>query len=226
MCPLRVHTLWYYNQLVLAELHSIGAILWQKEYESNEEISVPFLNPVALAALSEYVQQVEHLGKSRYGLTRPCYPPGEVAMNFAEGGLRKSIFTDVKMTAVSSGRMTKHAAAAATGGASTTPLSITSSPVQWIYHSPHLREFLRVVMKSTSLHQCLSDLGVAINIMRPVVVAGAGKDADTSRTAFGFLFDSINSSEKVSKRAEEEVVEDDTLAAAAAALVSQPCGAT
>ena len=33
--------------------------------------------------------------------------------------------------------------------------------------SPHLREFLREVMGSDSLHPYLSDLGVAVNIMRP-----------------------------------------------------------
>ena len=213
------------HHLILEEFYSIDATFWQKEYERKGEISVPFLNPVALAALSEYAQQLEHQGKKRYGLTRPCYPPGEVAINFAEDDPRKSIFTDVNMTAVSSGHMTKHAAAAtaaaAFGDTGATPLSITCSPVQWIYHSPHLREFLRVVMKSTSLHPYMSDLGVAINIMRPAddnVASATGKD--TTRTALGFHFDSINSSGKVSGRAGEEEGDD------ASAAVVQPRGAT
>ena len=222
------------HHLILADFYSIDATLWQKEYESKGEISVPFLNPDALATLSEYAQQLEPIGKNRYGTDRPCYPPGEVAVNFPEGDPRKNIKTDVNMTAVSSGHMTKHAAAvtaaASSGDASTTPLSITSSPVQWLYHSPHLREFLRVVMKSTSLHPYMSDLGVAVNIMRPVddnadgVVGEAGKN--TSRTALGFHFDSINSSGKVSGRAEGEMREDTPAATSAAGVVTQPRGAT
>ena len=234
------------HHLVLEEFYSIDATHWQNEYESKGEISVQFLNPIALQALSEYAQQLEHIGKNRYGQARPCYPPGEVAINFAEDDPRKHIFTDVNMTAVSSGHMTKHAEHAAAVAAYATPLSITSSPMQWIYHSPHLREFLRVVMKSSSLHPYMSDLGVAINIMRPVdnddntagvdgvanVDGEVGKD--TSRTALGFHFDSINSSGKVSGRSgsaeeKEEEEDNDNDTPAAVSLVSQhrqPRGAT
>lgn len=58
------------------------------------------------------------MGKSRYGLPRPCYPPGEVALKFPMGDPRKDLFTAVNMTAVGSGQMTAHATA--TVAASTT----------------------------------------------------------------------------------------------------------
>jgi len=101
--------------------------------------------------------------------------------------------------------------------------------VQWIYHSPHLREFLRVVMKSASLHPYMSDLGVAINIMRPTddnVAIATKKDA--SRTALGFHFDSINSSGngKVSGRGRAGEGEGEEEGDDASAAVVQPRGAT
>ena len=75
--------------------------------------------------------------------------------------------TQVNMTAVSCNRMNENDA------------------VQWIYHSPHLRLFLAYVMECHRLYPYLSDLGLAINIMRP---------AKSAQTALGFHFDSIDSS--------------------------------
>jgi len=74
------------------------------------EINVRLLHPEALPALARYAEAVEWRGKNRYNVPRPCYPPGEVAANFLASDPRKSLFTDVNMTAVCSGHMTAAAA--------------------------------------------------------------------------------------------------------------------
>jgi hypothetical protein len=196
--------------MILEDFYSIDAEFWAREYATKGEISVPCLNPNALSKLGEYAQSVEHLGKARYGMDRPCYPPGEVALNFAESDPRKDIFTGVNLTAISQGHMTK-AAEAAANATTTGDNYVSSSPVQWIYHSPHLREFLRVVMGSQSLHPYMSDLGVAVNVMRPRSSSGGAavkleNESKNDKTALGFHFDSINSSGKVSGREDKNTL--------------------
>jgi hypothetical protein len=60
--------------------------------------------------------------------------------------------------------------------------------VQWIYHSPHLQMFVKEVMGFNAIFPYHSDLGVAVNIMRP---------HGDAKTALGFHFDSIDSSLQV-----------------------------
>ena len=139
---------------------------WKNKYELDGEINVEFLKYECLAGLSKYADTVEPTGKDRYNSRRPTYPPGEV-LNFKEHDPRKHITTQVNMTAVPCNRMHENDA------------------VQWIYHSPHLRLFLAHIMECQRLYPYLSDLGLAINIMRP---------AESAQTALGFHFDSIDSS--------------------------------
>jgi hypothetical protein len=139
---------------------------WASIYASTGEMSVPLLKDSCLTGLVKYAESVEQKGKRRYSMPRTVYPPGE-AMNYEEEDPRKRLMTDVNMTAVACQHM-QH-----------------NDPVQWIYHSPHLRMFLRGVMGCKDLFPYLCDLGVALNIMRPV------QDA---QTALGFHFDSIDSS--------------------------------
>ena len=139
---------------------------WKNKYEVDGEINVDFLKYECLEGLSKYADTVEPTGKDRYNTQRPTYPPGEV-LNFKQQDPRKHIMTQVNMTAVSCSRMNENDA------------------VQWIYHSPHLRLFLAHVMECHRLYPYLSDLGLAINIMRP---------AKSAQTALGFHFDSIDSS--------------------------------
>lgn len=137
-------------------------------YERDGEISVPFLREDCLDRLAAFAGEVERLGKHRYGEPRPTYPPGEV-LEMAEHDPRKPLKTGVNMTAVPS----RHLSA--------------DTPIQWVYHSPHLRAFLTGVMGCEALYPYFSDLGLAINVMRA---------RPRSRTALGFHFDSIDSSNR------------------------------
>jgi hypothetical protein len=148
-----------------------GIAKWASIYASEGEMSVQLLKDSCLTGLVKYAESVEERGKRRYSMPRTVYPPGE-AMNYEDEDPRKCLMTDVNMTAVACQHMQHDA------------------PVQWIYHSPHLRMFLRGVMGCKDLFPYLCDLGVALNIMRPV------QDA---QTALGFHFDSIDSSTSSSK---------------------------
>jgi hypothetical protein len=167
---------------------------WAEQYTRTGEINVRFLDPAALPKLAAYAESIEHRGKHHHGKPRTCYPPAEVAMHYADGDPRKALFTDVNMTAVGAGHMT----AAATDARSS---RYQDDPCQWIYHSPHLREFLREATCSESLHPYLNDLGVCVNIMRPSSEARAFFNTQSAsnsdgKTALGFHFDSIDSSEQ------------------------------
>lgn len=167
--------------IVREDFYQIDPTHWADVYARTGEISVPFLDPEGLHNLAAYAESVEPLGKPRYSQERTCYPPGEVALHFGKDDPRSKLVTGVNMTAVGNGQMDS------LGG-------VMQSPVQWIYHSPHLREFLRCVMQSSSLHPYMNDLGVAINIMRP---------CETKvQTALGFHFDSICSSHKATASAD------------------------
>ena len=139
---------------------------YRKVYERDGEINVPLLREECLDGLAAFGSGVERLGKRRYGDPRPTYPPGEV-LEMRDGDPRKLLETDVNMTAVPS----RHIPA--------------DSPIQWIYHSPHLRRFLTGVMGCQDLFPYFSDLGLAINVMQA---------RPNTRTALGFHFDSIDSS--------------------------------
>jgi hypothetical protein len=151
---------------------------WKEKYDKDGEVDIPFLNEACLPELSLYASRKEPAGNHRYGTHRPSYPPGE-HMNFKIGDIRKDLLTEVNMTAIATRHMQENDA------------------LQWIYHSPHLRIFLAHVMGCKKLYPYLSDLGLAVNIMRPRV----------AQTALGFHFDSIDSSQsKVSKNAQPKGV--------------------
>ena len=140
---------------------------YKARYESEGEINVPLLQAKCLPALAAFGHEVAPLGKHRYAATRPTYPPGEV-LTYASDDPRVGLLTEVNMTAVPS----RHLPA--------------DSPIQWVYHSPHLRGFLSGVMGCPTLYPYLSDLGLAINIMEPAL--------EDAKNALGFHFDSIDSS--------------------------------
>ena len=170
------HYLNYYRQkmsaFILPEFYDIldtpsSIALWQQRYASTGEINVPLLRPTSLHKLSTYCDSVESKGKRRYGQPRPSYPPGEW-INYDANDPRKHIMTDVNMTAVAS----RH-------------LSGADDDILWIYHSPHVQLFIEKTLECKSLHPYLSDLGIAVNIMRP---------RSNTQTALGFHFDSVDSS--------------------------------
>jgi hypothetical protein len=146
---------------------------WRQTYASTGELNIPFLRPSCLPLLSKYCDGIESKGKRRYGQPRPSYPPGEWA-NYDDSDPRKSILTDVNMTAVAS----RH-------------LNGADDDILWIYHSPHLQMFIEQTLGTQSLFPYLSDLGIAVNIMRP------RPDAQTS---LGFHFDSVDSSTQKDKQ--------------------------
>lgn len=148
------------------DFYNCSSTHYRKLYVRNGEISVPLLREECLAHLQEFGTSVETLGKHRYSLPRPTYPPGEV-LNMDDSDPRKSLTTDVNMTAIGCRHFPQESA------------------IKWIYHSPHLREFLKVVIGCDQLFPYFSDLGLAINVMR---------EKPRSRTALGFHFDSIDSS--------------------------------
>ena len=150
------------------DFYTRSAATYRAIYERDGEINVPFLREDCLGGLAAFGGQVERLGKHRYGEPRPTYPPGEV-LEMAEHDPRKRLQTGVNMTAVPS----RHLPA--------------DAPIQWVYHSPHLRAFLTGVMGCDALYPYFSDLGLAINVMRA---------RPRSRTALGFHFDSIDSSNR------------------------------
>ncbi len=150
------------------DFYTLSAARYREAYEKHGEINVPFLREDCLSELAAFGTAVERLGKHRYGEPRPTYPPGEV-LEMAERDPRKHLQTGVNMTAVPS----RHLPA--------------DAPIQWVYHSPHLRSFLTVVVGCDALFPYFSDLGLAINVMRA---------RPHSRTALGFHFDSIDSSNR------------------------------
>jgi hypothetical protein len=141
--------------------------VYKARYDAEGEINVPLLKQSCLPSLAAFGESNESLGKHRYGSARPTYPPGEV-LTYAEDDPRAGLTTDVNMTAIPSRHLPP------------------DSPIQWVYHSPHLRAFLSGVMGCATLYPYLSDLGLAINVMRPA--------ADDAQAALGFHFDSIDSS--------------------------------
>jgi hypothetical protein len=189
--------------VIREDFYSLDAQCWAARYSDEGELSVPLLSADERVRewLAGYACSVEGRGKSRYASERPCYPPGEVRV-MSRGDERRHLVTGVNMTAVGSGQMLAGArervreCGSEEGGEWG---AVEDAPVHWIYHSPHLREFLRVVMGCESLHPYLSDLGVAVNIMRPPTpsLSRAAKGAiPPNKTALGFHFDSIDSSSR------------------------------
>ena len=100
------------------------------------------------------------------------YPPGE-SIRFNDSDPRKALKSDVNMVAISSRVME------------------INDTLQWIYHSPHLQQFVKRIMQYDDIYpyNC-SDLGLAMNVSRPVP-----KDSIShTDVSLGFHFDSINSS--------------------------------
>jgi hypothetical protein len=140
---------------------------YKARYDAEGEINVPLLKQSCLSSLAAFGEAAEPLGKHRYASARPTYPPGEI-LTYAEDDPRAELTTDVNMTAIPSRHLPP------------------DSPIQWVYHSPQLRAFLSGVMGCATLYPYLSDLGLAINVMRP--------GAADAQAALGFHFDSIDSS--------------------------------
>ena len=155
------------------------ALRWKEIYERTGEASVPLLKPSCLAGLAAFADGIEARGKHRYGEPRPTYPPGEV-LTYADDDPRKRMYTDVNMTAVACRHMS------------------ADDPIQWVYHSPDLRSFVKAVTGCSDLFPYLGDLGLAMNIMRPPppppTMATMTISTSADRTALGFHFDSIDSS--------------------------------
>ena len=130
-------------------------------------ISIEFLEE-----LSSWAESIEHKGNKRFGKPRFVYPPGE-ASQFKEEDPRKALKSDVNMVAISS-RMMK-----------------ADDKLQWIYHSPHLQQFIKLIMQYDDIYPYNNcDIGLAMNICRPVV----SKENVQTEVSLGFHFDSINSS--------------------------------
>ena len=67
----------------------------------------------------------------------------------------------------------------------------TDDKLQWIYHSPHLQEFVRRIMKYDELYPYNNcEVGLAMNVSRPIL----DETESTTEVSLGFHFDSINSS--------------------------------
>ncbi|CAM9251102.1 unnamed protein product, partial [Ectocarpus fasciculatus] len=139
-------------------------------YRIHGEINLPLLKPSCLPQLAEWSTGLEAIGNVRYNTVRTVYPPGEVK-RFKDDDPRKGLVTGVNMTAVAARHM--H----------------SQDDIQWIYHSPHFQLFVQGVMGFSNMFPYYSDLGIAINIMRPV--------QDPAQTALGFHFDTIDSSIQV-----------------------------
>ena len=151
---------------ICESFYCINAEECREKYDMHGEINIPFLKEECLSNLSEYATNIESHGNHRYNSYRPTYPPGEV-VNYNNSDQRKHFLTQVNMTAIACRHMHQNDA------------------LQWIYHSPHLRVFLASIMCCRKLYPYISDLGLAINIMRP---------RKNAQNALGFHFDSIDSS--------------------------------
>lgn len=126
-------------------------------YQTTGAIDVPFLKEDCLEDISKWSIGVEAEGNNRYGKTRTVYPPGEVK-SYEVSDPRKGLYTQVNMVAVAARHMQM------------------DDVVQWIYHSPHLKMFIKGVMRFAEMYPYLNDLGVAVNVMRPF---------DNAKTALG-----------------------------------------
>lgn len=144
---------------------------YAEKYARMGEMNIPFLKIECLDAITEWALSIEHKGNSRYNSERSVYPPGEVKQ-WDSSDPRKVLKSEVNMVAVGSSSMG------------------CDSAVQWIYHSPHLQLFVQKVMQFAAIFPYHSDLGVAVNIMRPSVSAAIR----APKTALGFHFDTIDSS--------------------------------
>ena len=122
--------------------------------------------------LSSWAESIEHKGNKRFGKPRFVYPPGE-ASQFKEDDPRKALKSDVNMVAISSRMMA------------------ADDKLQWIYHSPHLQQFVKRIMQYDDIYPYNNcEIGLAMNISRSIVT----KENRLTEVSLGFHFDSINSS--------------------------------
>ena len=67
----------------------------------------------------------------------------------------------------------------------------TDDTLQWIYHSPHLQQFVKRIMQYDHIYPYNNcEVGLAMNVSRPVV----DQKRFPTEVSLGFHFDSINSS--------------------------------
>ena len=67
----------------------------------------------------------------------------------------------------------------------------TNDTLQWIYHSPHLQQFVKEIMQYETIYPYNNcDVGLAINVARPV----SKESVCNTNVSLGFHFDAINSS--------------------------------
>ena len=143
---------------------------YAKQYSETGELNVPLLKESCLGHIAEWSMTVEEKGNSRYNTTRPVYPPGEVS-RYADTDPRKHLHGDANLVAVARRHM------------------VGNEVVEWIYHSPHLQLLVQGVMQFENMHTYKSDLGLAVNIMRPTPIPDV-----IPQTALSFHFDTIDSS--------------------------------
>ena len=167
----RQHMEPYFREEFYSLLESKKLEYYADLYETTGEINIPLLKQKCLKDIATWSMSMESIGNSRYGTHRTVYPPGE-AMRFPDTDPRKHLVSETNLTAIAKRHMSGEEA------------------VQWIYQSPHLQLFVQGVMRMTDIYPYHSDLGVAVNIMRPT-------DHQATKNALAFHFDTIDSSVKV-----------------------------
>ena len=136
------------------------------KYRIDGEVDVPLLKVDCLDDLSDHCQRLEKLGHSRYDTVRTVYPPGEVK-RFDDADPRKPLVTQVNMVAVANRHLKSLPESDPAAGIGIGIGTGAANALQWVYHSPHLQAFIAGVMGFTCCYPYESDLGLAVNIMRP-----------------------------------------------------------
>ena len=122
--------------------------------------------------LTDWAESMECNGNRGYGIPRFVYPPGE-AKRFKDDDPRKALRSDVNIVAISSRVMD------------------TNDTLQWIYHSPHLQQFVKEIMQYETIYPYNNcEVGLAMNVARPV----SKERISNTSVSLGFHFDAINSS--------------------------------
>jgi len=152
--------------VICDDFYDLDAVELAHRYNTVGSIEVPFLTDDGAAALALRAEELEEYGKYRYREPRPSYPPGD-AFAYDDDDPRKALWTEVNMTAIGIKHMESEDLA------------------MWVYHSPHLNCFLSAIVGCRELYPYSTDLGLALNISRPL---------EGAKMATGWHFDSIDSS--------------------------------
>uniref|UniRef100_A0A0G4ICX4 Uncharacterized protein n=1 Tax=Chromera velia CCMP2878 TaxID=1169474 RepID=A0A0G4ICX4_9ALVE len=136
-------------------------------YAATGTLSLPFLEKEILPVIADQLFALQSKGRKTYGAPRPVYPPGEVATWDPSTDERCHLISYLQTTAIGQSQMPREC------------------ELHWLYHMPHLREFVQKVMRFPPLWTFEYNLGVGANIM---------KASTEKETALGFHFDSVDSS--------------------------------